>query len=649
MKSVSLSYRMTLSLLIVGLVCLSIAAIYAFTVRSGLEQQAIDRRTVEMLQTLDNRFETKFDVGITNAVALASDPDMRLAMMSRNRDSAEEIVSQLRQSYGNYTNYQGIHVHLYLPDGSTLFESAQRTRPIETNAGGFRVARVDRQAQANFEADPNGNVLIRAFAPVVFQDQLVGVIEMTQGVGSISRDFAQENVHYLMLLNTNSLPSGAPARNNTQVHQGWVLANDRWFTDEVVSFSQDVNLQATSEAMSALDDQWFSVMRPVTSADNQILAMHMAGIPADVLRQDIRGATNLADSLLMAMVLLVVVMVGVAIFLTRHLVTHPISKIADALADIAEGRGDLTHRLDVKREDEIGKVALSFNKFADNIQTLVKGIAEKGMQIEKAGRELESSTDVTFEGANTQQSEVTQIAAAITEMSAAVNEVAQHAQKTLATSEQAHQAVSESKDTMNSLLRMIEQQTQEIQQAADDILSLEEESNSIGEVVRVIRDITEQTNLLALNAAIESARAGEQGRGFAVVAGEVRNLAARTHESTQTIESTVSTLQNHTKVAVASMMRNRDHALESLELVKNTHQQLNQLAEMMTETRDMNTQIAAATEEETAATNEINQSITRVQDLAVSAAQNAEQSAQHADGLLELSKDMQRSVSRFTY
>ncbi|WP_151670356.1 methyl-accepting chemotaxis protein [Nitrincola schmidtii] len=649
MKSISLSYRMTISLLVVGLVCLSVAVIYAFYVRSGLEQQAIDRRTTEMLQTLDNRFETKFDVGITNAVALASDPDLRMAMMSRNRGSAETIVNQLREAYGKFTNYQGIHVHLYLPDGTTLYESAQRSQPIDTRLGGFRAAQSDRQAQAAFEPDPNGNVLIRAFAPVVFQDQLVGIIEMTQGVGSISRDFGNENINYLMVLNAAQLPSSAPARNNTEVHSGWVLANDRWFSDDVVGFAKAVILQNHSSVMAHLDDQWFSVNRPVVGANDQLLAMHMVGIPADVLKQDIKVATTLADSLLLAMVLLVLAMVAVAIFLTRQLVTQPISKIADALADIADGRGDLTHRLEVKREDEIGKVALSFNRFADNIQNLVRGIAAQGMQIEKAGKELESSTDITFEGAHTQQAEVTQIAAAITEMSAAVNEVAQHAQQTLATSEKAHQAVNDSKDTMNSLVSMIEQQTREIQQAADDILALEGESNSIGEVVRVIRDITEQTNLLALNAAIESARAGEQGRGFAVVAGEVRNLAARTHESTQTIESTVLTLQNHTKVAVQSMMRNRDHALESLELVKNTHQQLNHLAEMMTETRDMNTQIAAATEEETAATNEINQSITRVQDLAVSAAQNAEQSALHADGLLRLSKEMQSSVSRFNY
>ena len=649
MKSISLSYRMTLSLLAVGLVCLTIAMLYAFYVRSALEQQAIDRRTTELLQTLDNRFETKFDVGITNAVALSSDPDLRLAMMSRNREAAELIVTQLRQAYGSFTNYQGIQVHLYLPDGTTLYESAQRTQVIDTNVGGFRAARMERKAEAAFEPDPNGNVLIRAFAPVIFQEQLVGVIEMTQGVGSISRDFGNENINYLMALNTTHLPSNAPSRNNTVISSGWVLANDRWFTEEVVNFAKAITLENQPHVMAHLSDQWFSVNRPVLGANDQLIAMHIIGIPAEVLRQDINSATTLADSLLIAMVLLVILMVVVAILLTRKLVTEPIGKIADALADIADGRGDLTHRLEVKREDEIGKVALSFNRFADNIQSLVKGIAAQSIQIEKAGKELEASTDVTFEGAHTQQSEITQIAAAITEMSAAVNEVAQHAQQTLATSEQAHQAVRDSKDTMNSLLKMIEQQTREIQQAADDILALEEESNSIGEVVRVIRDITEQTNLLALNAAIESARAGEQGRGFAVVAGEVRNLAARTHESTQTIESTVVTLQNHTKVAVESMMRNRDHALESLELVKSTHQQLNHLAEMMTETRDMNTQIAAATEEETAATNEINQSITRVQDLAVSAAQNAEQSAQHADGLLELSKDMQSSISRFTY
>ncbi|MGC9456710.1 MAG: methyl-accepting chemotaxis protein [Halothiobacillaceae bacterium] len=648
MKSMSLGYRISLWLLALGLLGLILASAYGYSLRGDLKQSALDRRAGELTATLANRLETKFDVGITNAVTLASDPDLIAAVQAGNRPEVERIVTGVRKAYKDYTNYQGIHVHVFDAEGRAVFDSAPRPESGETRRGGVGAALRQNRASAAFERDANGNVLIRAFAPVTQGDRVVGAIEMTQGVGSISRNFAEESVHLIMLLDRAYLNADNPAWNNQAVGD-YVVANDRWFTDEVVAFARAVDLAATLETGGYLDQDWFTTVRPIQDDQDRMLGMILLGVPAEVLHEDIAKSTSLADSLLLAMVILVVLLVGLVIFLVQRLVACPLGNIAKAMEDIAHGEGDLTHRLEVRRQDEIGRVAGAFNRFADNIQALVQRIADQSQQVAGAGSQLEHSTEQTRTGADQQQQEIVQVAAAINEMGAAAGEVAQNAQQTMSATEQGAQEVESAREAMDRLLKTIEIQTEEIERAADDITALEKQSESIGDVVQVIREITEQTNLLALNAAIESARAGEHGRGFAVVANEVRTLAGRTHESTKSIEETVAALQERTRAAVKVMQENRDHAVESLNFVRETHEMLRHLADMMHRIRDMTTQIAAATEEETAATEELGRSIHRIQQVAEEAAHSAEASARSAEHLLGVSGEMQSSVSRFHY
>ncbi len=649
MKELSLSYRISVWLLALGLLCLTVSVAYVYSLRGDLQSKALDRRALELSNTLTNRLETKFDVGITNAVALARDPLLVEAVLRGDTAQAQAVIGSVRQAYGDYTNYQGIQVHLMDANGQPIYQSAKRpTAADAASQGGVRVALGERKTHAAFERDANGNVLIRAFAPLIHQERVIGVIELTQGVGSISRDFFREKINYLMLLDPAHLRSGMPAQNNARVGN-YVVANNRWFSEEVVSFAQTVDLARGLREGRILDAEWFSTVVPVTDGSGQTLALHVLGLPGSVLRQDIAAATSLADSLLWAMVLLVILLVGLAVLLIRKLVIQPIGQIADALTDIAEGQGDLTHRLTVNRNDEIGQVATSFNRFTDNIQQLVRQIAAQGGQVASAGNGLKHSTGLTREGADTQQHEIVQVAAAIEEMGAAASEVAQNADHTRESTEGGSTQVATARQAMDRLLKAIETQTAEIERTTDDITALEQQSESIGQVVQVIREITEQTNLLALNAAIEAARAGEHGRGFAVVADEVRTLAGRTHESTGTIEKTVQNLQERTRAGVKSMQQNREQAVQSLQHVRDTHAMLASLAEMMDKIRGMTTQIAAATEEETAVAQELSRSISRIQQIAEEAAANAEESARNAEHLLDLSESMQHSVSRFRF
>lgn len=644
-----LGYQLSIWMLGLGLLGLVLAFIWVQSLRSGLESSTLERRAQVLQATLNNRLETKYDVGITNAVIFAEQTAIREGLSNGSQQAIADRVQALRQQYADYTNYQGIQVHVLDPQGRAVYDSTKRPAPDTGRSEGFNQALNQGQASAHFEGDGNGSVLIRAFAPVKDGNEIIGVVELTQGVGSISRDFAGEDTRYLMLLNREHLNSSQPVWNNQQVNSQFVVANDRWFTDEVIDFAKQQDLLQLLEVGHLLSDSYFAYAIPIKDHQDRLLALHLLGLPADFINTVIADSTSIADALLLGMLILILLMVGAVIFLVQRKIVHPLRDLGQALENIAAGEGDLTRRITIKRQDEIGEVARNFNLFAEKIQQLIREIADQSREVAESGQQLDELTETTRDGASRQQSEVEQVAAAINEMGAAANEVAQNAHKTQMATEEGSDQVGQVRETMNRLLTSIENQAEESEKATQDIQELAAQSQSIGEVVQVIRDITEQTNLLALNAAIEAARAGEHGRGFAVVADEVRTLAARTHQSTETIEATVAELQQKTDCAVKSITENREHALASVDFVRDTHQRLNALASMMEQIRDMTAQIAAATEEETAATDELGQSIYRIQDVAQESAMSAEKSASSADRLQKLSCSMTEVISRFRF
>ncbi|WP_165312559.1 methyl-accepting chemotaxis protein [Vibrio ziniensis] len=291
----------------------------------------------------------------------------------------------------------------------------------------------------------------------------------------------------------------------------------------------------------------------------------------------------------------------------------PLQHIVSSLKDVAAGGGDLTARLKVESQDEIGEVAKAFNDFMDKLHPMIADIRRSADEVGSAAQELDKQTTKSSQQMNAHCLETDKVVTAVTEMSATSREVANNTNSTAQAIESANQQIIAAQREVNLAIDGIGALVNEVDLTSDAIEELSQQTSKITQVLKVIGDIADQTNLLALNAAIEAARAGEQGRGFAVVADEVRSLASRTQNSTKEISSMIDALQQGVSKAVTSMNASQERgektALESVQ-IKET---LSGISQAVSVIQDMSTQTASAAEQQSAVAEEINQNLVTIQ------------------------------------
>jgi methyl-accepting chemotaxis protein len=345
---------------------------------------------------------------------------------------------------------------------------------------------------------------------------------------------------------------------------------------------------------------------------------------------------------------IVMIIIGIAVLLlVLQALYRPILLLKEMVHDLSKGNGDLTSRLPVKNNDDLGLISENINLFIEKLQRLMLDVSQSSNEIDDSIQKLRGEVDSNGTILNAHMIETDQIVSAIEEMSVTAKDVAQNSNDTAAFTQTTNAQASKSKESVGEATAIVARLVNEVENTSNSISEIERNTSDINNVLKVIGDIADQTNLLALNAAIEAARAGEYGRGFAVVADEVRALAAKTQDSTTEIEQTLLQLREGSSSAISTMGSTKSTCLEVAQSTEVVASDLGSINDSVSQINDLNLQIATAAEEQSCVSDEIARNMTAISDMANELVVNGNNSLDQTIELANANVNLKALVAQF--
>lgn len=600
---------------------------------SQLINDSEQRELHDLYQIANAEIDSSGKLAEALATQVAHTPEMQQDFAYGDREAlnnrSQQVFKPLKENY----SVQQFQFH---KPSATSFLRVHKPEKFGDDLSSFRQTVVAtnqrKQAMKGLEKGVAG-LGIRGLSPMSFQGQHIGSVEFGMSFGQPFFDTFKKNYQADIAL---LIPDGSGYKQfggtfNTEVFNNANLMNQ---VLQGTTNKSNIELGGVSNVL------YLHSVKDFSGQAIGVLALAMDRTHSEAKLWQIKVTLMTLGGIALF------VGVIIAFFIARS-ITHPIAQTARAMEDIAQGEGDLTKRIEINSKDEIADLARAFNLFVGKIHQTMQQVADATDSLATSAEEMSGITNNSRHSAEQQQRETEQVATAMNEMAATVQEVAQNATVAADSAESADEATDAGNRLVERVINMMEGLVAETQRATEAIDQLERDTQSIDSVLEVIRNIADQTNLLALNAAIEAARAGEQGRGFAVVADEVRTLASRTQTSTTEIQQMIETLQQGAKSAVVVMQQSNNTTADCMTEVRGAGTALDQIRDAVSAITQMNIQIASAANEQCAVSAEINRNLTNINDGVAQGSESAAQIAVAGEELAQLSVRLKQLIGQF--
>ncbi|WP_075593950.1 methyl-accepting chemotaxis protein [Pseudoalteromonas sp. PAB 2.2] len=366
----------------------------------------------------------------------------------------------------------------------------------------------------------------------------------------------------------------------------------------------------------------------------------------DETKTFVESSASQAQLIALMVFIIASAVVMILVYFTSRSIIQPIERVYHTINEIRRSN-DLSISIEQSGKDEVTIMTVDFNSLIGDFKKLIYEVNTALSTLNIATEHLSETTSATSSGMQEQLHEADMVATAATEMQATIQDISHNTEAAAKKAESTNLSAQQGRSEVESTVVQINHLSESLGNASSVVSQLEKDAETIGSVLDVIRGIAEQTNLLALNAAIEAARAGEQGRGFAVVADEVRSLAQRTQDSTQEIESIITTLQGRTREVVSIMQQCRNQGGESAAQATKAGELLRSITEDVQTIMDMSTHIATAIDEQSQVASEVNKNVVRIRDIAQQASGHAVTNAQTSEEVSEQARVLYQAIDKF--
>ena len=585
-KSLRFSHKILLAASLIVILAFSLFTLYNDYLQRNAIREDLENYLAEMGASTSTNIRNLFDGRIklveNLAQNIAQDPTKAETLMGQNALVSSFLTVYLGKVDGGFS----VRPDAKMPEGYD-----PRTRPWYKD--GMNAA---------------GATLTEPYIDMTTNKMVIGILsKVSSSVGVVGGDLALDGLVQII----NSLNFGGMGYAFLVNDQGKILVHPD--KDLVMKSLSDLFPQHTPKLTGELTEVQSEgqarllTFTPITGLPS---ANWYIGLSVDKDKA-FSMLSTFRTSAVIATVVAVVIIIGLLGLLISVLM-QPLHTMTRAMEDIAEGEGDLTKRLRIHNHDEFGILGTAFNRFVERIHSSISEVSSATEQVNEVALRVISASNSSMTNSDEQSNRTNSVAAAINELGAAAQEIAgnaaqasQHASSARLLAEEGQQVVERNIAAMNRLSDLIVSSSGHIE-------TLNNKTVNIGQILEVITSISQQTNLLALNAAIEAARAGEAGRGFAVVADEVRNLAHRTQESAQQVQTMIEELQVGARASVETMDQSQRHSQDSVQIANQAGERLDSVTVRISEIDGMNQSVATATEEQTAVVEAINMDINEI-------------------------------------